>query len=810
MKQKQLLRKALLLCALVAGTSAWADDVILTLNCATAASASGSTAMDATAIATFLNSAAGLSEAANKITCSEKTGDVYNGKGSGGGDIPQQCLKVGKASGGGGFTFTIPNNYDNVDIVEITCYGWKTSSSISINSGTAQTFTTAQVETTKSFELASGTKTISIAVTTSAVCITEIALKKKNANAVATPTISGNTPFLTSTEVSITCGTDGATIQYSTDNGTSWNNYSAPFTLTATSTVKAKATKSGMTASDIATKTFTKATPMTVAEAITAINALEDGGTIADQCVAGKISQIDSYNSTYKSITYWISDDGKTTSQLEVYSGKGLNGADFSALSDLNVGDEVTVYGTLKKFGTSPNTTPEFNQNSQLLSYANTGTAAPIITASNVTIDSEATSGEITYSISNPTSASLTAAVKEGDDWISNVQVDAANSKVTFSVTKNTGEQRIGYITLSYTGATNKDVKITQKASYGTATLPFTFDGGKADIATTDGLTQTGLGSDYGSSPKLKFDNTDDCVILKINEAPKAMTFDIKGNSFSKGSTSTFKVQTSADGTTYTDLATFTELGDTETKLYNLASTVRYIKWIYAAKGTDNGGNVAIGNINVFKTDATAPITLDAACTDGTSVYGTYSNTVAFVVPNNLTVSEVKVVEGKLSVENYTTGAIVPAKTGVLVSATAAGNYNVTLTNEAGTSKLGADNMLKATGSAGINASSMTNASASNTLFYRLTMHNGTKIGFWWGAANGAGFDLAAHKAYLAVPESAAGARTGFAFDEETTGVANVDANVNGNDNFYDLQGRRVAQPTKGMYIVNGKKLIIK
>jgi hypothetical protein len=262
--------------------------------------------------------------------------------------------------------------------------------------------------------------------------------------------------------------------------------------------------------------------------------------------VAGIISQVEYYSSN--TITYWISDDGTTTSQLEVYKGKGLNGANFTAKTDLNVGDQVTVYGTLKKFVKDTNTTPEFDQGSQLLSYSPTGTPVPAINASNVTIDSEATSGEITYTIDNSTGASLTAAVKSGD-WISNVQVDGGNNKVTFTVTQNTGEQRIGYITLSYTGAADKDVKVTQKATYGTATLPFAFDGGKADIETTAGLTHTGLG-DYDYSPKLKFDGTDDFLILKINGAAQKLYFDIKGNSFSGG---TFKVQTSADGVTYTD-----------------------------------------------------------------------------------------------------------------------------------------------------------------------------------------------------------------------------------------------------------------
>ena len=46
---------------------------------------------------------------------------------------------------------------------------------------------------------------------------------------VATPNISGETPFINSTEVTITCTTEGATIQYSLDDGTTWSNYSTPF-----------------------------------------------------------------------------------------------------------------------------------------------------------------------------------------------------------------------------------------------------------------------------------------------------------------------------------------------------------------------------------------------------------------------------------------------------------------------------------------------------------------------------------------------------------------------------------------------------
>jgi hypothetical protein len=101
--------------------------------------------------------------------------------------------------------------------------------------------------------------------------------------------------------------------------------------------------------------------PLTVAQAMALIDA---ESTIDEAYVKGKISQIDSYSSQYKSITYWISDDGGTTTQLEVYSGKGLNGADFAAKEDLTVGQTVTVKGKLKKY----NAIYEFDKTSSIIS----------------------------------------------------------------------------------------------------------------------------------------------------------------------------------------------------------------------------------------------------------------------------------------------------------------------------------------------------------------------------------------------------------------------------------------------------------
>ena len=80
-----------------------------------------------------------------------------------------------------------------------------------------------------------------------------------NSATLAAPTISGNTTFSESTEVSISAA-DGAEIRYTLDGSTptaSSTLYSEPFTVTETTSVKAVAVKDGQT-SEVASKTFVK------------------------------------------------------------------------------------------------------------------------------------------------------------------------------------------------------------------------------------------------------------------------------------------------------------------------------------------------------------------------------------------------------------------------------------------------------------------------------------------------------------------------------------------------------------------------
>lgn len=104
--------------------------------------------------------------------------------------------------------------------------------------------------------------------------------------------------------------------------------------------------------------------PYSVAEIIALIDE-DTSKTHQSVYVAGIISQIDSYNTSYKSINYWISDDGTTTTQFEAYSGKGLNGADFNSIDDIVVGASVVLCGDAKYY----NGTYEYNYNNYQLSY---------------------------------------------------------------------------------------------------------------------------------------------------------------------------------------------------------------------------------------------------------------------------------------------------------------------------------------------------------------------------------------------------------------------------------------------------------
>ena len=313
------------------------------------------------------------------------------------------------------------------------------------------------------------------------------------------------------------------------------------------------------------------------------------------------------------------------------------------------------------------------------------------------------------------------------------------------------------------------------------ATLPFAFDNGKGNLPS--GMTHSGLGTDYGSSPKLKFDNTDDYLILKINEVPGTLAFDIKGNgSGSDPWAGTFKVQTSVDGESYSDLKAYTSLGDKTTEKFILGSTVRYIKWVYTNKSI---GNVALGNINLSAYSSTISITPAKEYT-------------TLTCPYPLDFSGVTGLEAYIATE-VSGGSVlmtqvnnVPANTGLVIKKTgSAASYDVPVLT-------GAAEDVTANKMAG--SAIETTAIAANAGYI---LSNGV-------FQPSSGGDLPAGKAYLNITYSPTAPVLNLNFGDDTTGIKVIDNGQLTIDNYYNLAGQRVTQPTKGLYIVNGKKVVIK
>jgi len=323
------------------------------------------------------------------------------------------------------------------------------------------------------------------------------------------------------------------------------------------------------------------------------------------------------------------------------------------------------------------------------------------------------------------------------------------------------------------------------------ATLPFSYDGNGTGTLPS-GLTVSGTGT-YDSSPKIKFDGTGDYMILKIGETPGKLSFNIKGNSFSGG---TFKVQTSADGESYTDLQAYTSLSNTQSESFNLSGDVRYIKWIYTTKSS---GNVALGNINLTKG---VPVTITAA------KYATFSSgdDVDFS-KTGVTVYKAKVdTEKKVVKLTEVPDGIVPANTGVILYKDVDANTDVTVpvtTTDAAIS----ENDLVAT----VTSTLVKKTEDDKNFNYIMQLSNETIV---FNMATVDGAYMPAGKAYLSttVDASTGNARLSVVFDDETAGIATVNVKKGESDHnaVYNLNGQRLAQPRKGLNIVNGKKMFVK
>ena len=144
----------------------------------------------------------------------------------------------------------------------------------------------------------------------------------------------------------------------------------------------------------------------------------------------------------------------------------------------------------------------------------------------------------------------------------------------------------------------------------------------------------------------------------------------------------------------------------------------------------------------------------------------------------------------------------VPGETGLILKGTPDKEYHIPF---AASTPAAVSNLLVAT-------VTETPVAASTDAMHNYMFANGSKgLGFYFVKT---ATTSSAGKAYLctgtvALSNESLGAQS-FVFDDETTDLRSIDNSQLTIHNYYDLQGRRVVQPTRGLYIVNGRKVVIK
>ena len=335
--------------------------------------------------------------------------------------------------------------------------------------------------------------------------------------------------------------------------------------------------------------------------------------------------------------------------------------------------------------------------------------------------------------------------------------------------------------------------------------LPFSWTGtsdkGKDDLANQTGVILN-LASDYATSNKpyrLKFDGTDKYVMINTNEKPGTVTFTAKlFNATTTGSK--MKVQASADGIDFTDIEEFTIDGAANatfefTTSNAFAATHRTVKLALSVKDQ----NVGVGTISI----SPATISYNMNALGWSTFSSTYALDFEHATPSGLTAYMVTGTSGRAEGSTITTDAVnnVPGNTGLLLNG--AKNTTYTIPVLASSSTVTTSNLMKAV----VDATTV-NYNDDNGYNYVLVANGATAEFQQIVSGEHPSADIAAGKAYLSL--TAPSAPTLSLNFDDITGINAVNGEGFTVNDYYNLNGQRVAQPTKGLYIVNGRKVVIK
>ena len=553
--------------------------------------------------------------------------------------------------------------------------------------------------------------------------------------------------------------------------------------------------------------------PYTVAEALENTPAT---GTTANVYVKGIVSGF--YSSTItgdgSNYRYYISDDGTTTNQMMVYKGKGLNNVAFANDDDLLIGDEVVIKGGL----TTYKSTKEIAENNYIVSLNRNTTKVAMPTFSpaagtysevqNVEITTATDGATIYYTTDgtdpDATSTEYTAAIPVAQTMT--IKAIAVKEGMTDSEIA-TAEYIIKIITVNPKNiGSNYFVKVTDAAD---------LEDGDAILIVNEGNNKAmSTTQNTNNRPSAVVTITDDAIIPGSNVQKLVLTDAGDGKwMFCVGTSADAGFLTSGTTSTSNQLKTTTDPDDNANATIEVTDGNAAI--VFQGTGTKktlrfNGASGQMmfscygtgqQDVQIYKEVERTSVNV----TIGETGYATlYYSDVNLTVPEGVTAKTYKA-NGTALVEldSYNTGNVIPAGTGVVLNG-AQGDYTFAITTESGTASK--ENMLR-----GSDEAAETTGGAKYYMLSLAATGGNETVGFYYKAENGAAFMNGAHKAYLAVPEGTEAKATGYAFNE-VTGINDITREQVTDGVWYTIDGKRLnGEPTvKGIYVVNGKKVVIK
>ncbi len=232
------------------------------------------------------------------------------------------------------------------------------------------------------------------------------------------------------------------------------------------------------------------------------------------------------------------------------------------------------------------------------------------------------------------------------------------------------------------------------------------------------------------------------------------------------------------------------------------ATSAKYGSW-YGISSTAQSLRYSTDDQNAEYGSFAPQVTITSIATTPVQIGENGYSTFAFPAPLDLTTENLPdgLTAWKAAIDGTTVNfneinQTVAANTGMLLKGTADQTYYIPVANS-GTTPDGNAFQVNSTGG--------TFEAAASTNYFGM-MKNSNPLVF--GVFDPSTVAIPTNKAYLTAPS--ASARELTCVFNETTGIEKVESRERKVESYYDLTGRRVANPTKGLYIVNGKKVVVK